>query len=214
MAEELVARSKIANDITALGSEIRIGEHQLDGSFVTKSVHPRVRDAKIADTFIRNYLSDLIGFNLDTIRIFEIENIPTVVATIYGVTPPHAQDIRAMEARLKEKLGDPDVRLVISFIEGRLYDQSGPLHLEFSGIIPLDDAQQADAEKIATAVDDKLSTFEGLLVSRIEYNIIDGVAYVLAETHGPRMITPEDVITIERSASSETSLPVKLFVHA
>lgn len=214
MPVKLIVRSKTARGVTALDSHVQIGEQQLDGSFIAKSIHPRVREAKVADTLIRNYLAKLIGFELDNVRISQTGETVTVVAMIYGVTAPDPKDIREMETRLKKELDNPDARLLVSFVESRLYDESGPVRLEFSGILPLGSDERAAADNMATFIENEFSAIDGVFISSLDYNIIDGVLHVFTETHGNRSLTPPEVADIERRASQKSGSPVKIFVYA
>lgn len=211
---KLAVRSKPARGVTAPGSEVQIGEQQLDGSFIAKSVHPRVRDAKIADTLIRNYLAGVVGFELDHVRITEAGDTRTVVATIYGVTTPHPQDIRELEARLQKALKHPDIHLLVNFLETRLYDESGPVHVEFAGVVPQEEDETAAVDRITAAIENEFATYDGTSITQIEYNVVDGVMHALVDTYGSRTLTPEEVATIERDVSRKAESSLRLFVSA
>jgi len=207
----LIVRSKMAHEITAIGSNLKLGKQQLDGAFSSKSLSPQVLNAKIADTAIRNYLSEYIGYELDNVRVINTGNIMTIVAAIYGVSPPIPEKIKEMEQAIQKELGQPDLRLLVSFIETRLYDRTGSVRLEFSAVHPLEQDQQLAAEKSIDAIKKELSTTPNIAINGISNTYIDGVIFVLLELSGPSVLTPEDVQRMEQQATDAAKIPVRLF---
>ena len=132
----LIIRSMAVQEITALNSSVHLAAQQLDGSFVSEAPHPLVRQAKLADGVIRNELTKLIGYHLDHVKVFNINDTPTFLALIHGVSVPHPESIAEMETLLRKKLELPEIRLVINFMETTYYDSSGLVRLAFSGLEP------------------------------------------------------------------------------
>jgi len=123
-------------EISALNSSVHLAAQQLDGSFVSEAPHPLVRQAKLADSVIRDELTTVIGYHLDHVRVFNINDTPTFLASIHGVSAPHPKSVAEMESLLRKKLELPEMRLVISFIQTNYYDSSGIVRLSFSGLEP------------------------------------------------------------------------------
>ena len=84
----LIVRSKMVKEISALGSDIQLSKQRLDGSFINQEVPEHVRDVKIADTTIRNFLAPMAGYTLDRVRTFKIGAESVLIAYVYGVAPP------------------------------------------------------------------------------------------------------------------------------
>jgi len=211
---KLIVRSTLANDISALDSPLELVEERLDGSFTSEMIHPRVRYAKAADTFIRNYFAKIIGFELDYVRYFEIEDTPILHASIQGVTVPHPEGIEDLEKRLREELNLPDARLVISFIESRLYDRSGAVRLDFSGLVPNYTAEEsASVLESIEIMRNELADEQQLSIAGVNYNTYENTLYVLIDAISPHMISPETVNDIEARAAARTNIPIKLFVN-
>jgi uncharacterized hydrophobic protein (TIGR00271 family) len=213
MPAQLIVRSKIAREISALGSNLILRKPKLDGSFVAKDMNPRVRDAKIADTIIRNYFAELVGYKLDNVRVYQIAGTPTVVASIYGIATPNPKGIEEMETRLRQALDNPAVRLVISFIETELYDRAGPIRLEFTGLVALSKEQAQVAKKAVDVIRNDLAAGGDTVISGINYNLIDGTLNILVETSGARVLSTEEVRKIEANAAEKAGLSVELFVY-
>jgi uncharacterized hydrophobic protein (TIGR00271 family) len=211
---KLIVRSTIATDISALNSPIKLVEQQLDGSFTQKMIHPRVRYAKAADTIIRNYVAKIVGYELDFVKYLEVGDIPTIFATMHGIAVPHPDAIKDMEERLRKELDLPNARLLLSFIESRLYDNSGSVRLEFSGLIPNYRAQDsASVTKSIEIIRKDLLSRQQMTIMGVNYNMFDDVLYVLVDAQSPHMISVETVQDIEKKATNAAKLPTKLFVN-
>lgn len=209
---ELIVRSKMAKQVSALGAEIKLGRQKLDGTFVTRELHPRVRAAKIADTLIRNMAAETVGFELDHVRVYQIGETLTVVASIYGIAAPSPAKIEEVESQLKNDLGNPEVRLVVSFIETKIFDRTGTVRFEFSGFHAQANDQQAKAEKTIALIKDELAARHDIFITGVNYNMIDGVVHVLIDANGPDLLTQQEISEIERTVTEQETAPVKLFV--
>lgn len=202
-------------EITGLDSSVHLAAPQLDGSFVSEDPHPLVRQAKVADSVIRTELTKVIGYHLDHVKVFNINDIPTFLASIRGLSVPHPESIAELETLLRDKLELPEIRLVINFIETNYYDSSGIVRLAFSGLEPNYTAEEkADIEEGIAIIREELAAMQYLFISGANYNIVDDVLYVLVDTAGPTRPSPQDVARIEKQAANTTGFPVKLHVHS
>lgn len=210
---KLIVRSKDARQILALGSDVlRAGKTRLDGSFIKPKIHPRVRDTKIADNLIRNSLAKLLGYELYYVRVFQIGETQTIHALIYGINPPSPKTIEEMESKLKVELDNPNTRLIVSFIETRLYDRKGSFRLEFSGLDALPPEQEASASEIVGVLKNEIEKDGEIYISGINYNIINDTLHMLIETKGKKLFSQNEVAKFERLANDVGSMPIKLFV--
>lgn len=210
---KLIVRSKLAQEVSALDSNVQLGEQMLDGSFISESVHPRVRVAKVADTIIRNHLATYVGYELDTVRIFEMRDIPTLLASIHGISAPNPASIEKMEFLLREKLKKPDLRLIINFTETSLYDKSGTIRIEFSGLLPYQGPQEKEVNESVAFIQTELANAGDVFVSGLNYNVINDTLYVLIETSGPKILSPEEVHQLEQQAAGIGKMDVKIFIY-
>jgi len=212
---KLIIRSIAMQEITALDSSVYLAAQQLDGSFVSEAPHPLVRQAKVADSVIRNELTKSIGYHLDHVKVFNVNDTPTFLASIHGLSVPHPESIAEMETLLRKKLELPEIRLVVSFIQTNYYDSSGIVRLAFSGLEPNYTAKEkADIEEGIAIIREELAAMQYLYISGANYNIVDDVLYVLVDTVGPTRPSPQDVARIEKQAAHTAGVPVKLHVHS
>jgi hypothetical protein len=209
----LIVRSKLAKEISAIGSNIQLAKQKLDGSFISQSVPPHVRDAKIADTVIRNYIASLAGYTLDKVRTFKIGDTSIFLASIYGVTAPNRENIEDIEARLRQELGTVDLRLVFNFVEASLYDRSGLIRLEFSGLGLRQDSQKEEVFDSISFLENEVAAISEVTISGVNYDVVDGALYIMIDTRGPKILSPEEVNELQQAATDRAGIPVKLFIH-
>ncbi|MGI9537390.1 MAG: DUF389 domain-containing protein [Desulfocapsaceae bacterium] len=209
----LIVRTKLAKEISAIGANIQLRKQKLDGSFISQSVPPHVKDAKIVDTTIRNFLASMAGYTIDKVRTFEVDDTSIFLATIHGVTAPNQQNIEEIEALLRQELGRSNVRLVFNFIHSSLYDRSGLIRLEFSGLLP---SQGSQGQSVIDCVDflkKELTAMSEVAVSGVNYDVVDGSLFVLIDTLGPKILSPEEVNKLQELATRKVGIPVELFIH-
>ena len=213
---KLIVRSMVVHEISALGSPVQLAEQKLDGSFIRESLSPHVLLAKRADTIIRNELAQLVGFHLDNAKVFMVDETPTILAAINGVSTPHPDSISEMESILRRELQLPDLRLVISFVEANYYDNSGPVRLEFAGLVPnySDETRQVLEKGISVIENALVTAFPDLTVSGVNFNTIDGSLFVLFDTVGPERPTVGEIQAIEQEVSEVIAMPVRLYIYA
>ncbi len=212
---KLIVRSMAVQEITAPDSSVHLAAQQLDGSFVSEAPHPLVRQAKVADSVIRNELTKTIGYHLDHVKVFNVNDTPTFLASIHGLSVPHPESIAELETLLREKLELSEIRLVVSFIETNYYDSSGIVRLAFSGLEPNYPAEAKPAiEEGISIIREELAAMQHLFISGENYNIVDEVLYVLVDTVGPTRPSAQDIARIEKQAAKTTGVPVKLHVHS
>lgn len=209
----LIVRTKLTKEISAIGANIQLRKQKLDGSFISQSVPSHVRDAKIVDTTIRNFIATLAGYTLDKVRTFEVDDTSIFLATIHGVTAPNQQNIEEIEALLRQELGKSNVRLVFNFIQSSLYDHSGLIRLEFSGLLPNQGSQEQAVVDCATFLEKEITAIPEVAVAGVNYDVIDGELFVLIDTSGPKILLPEEVNSLQVRAAEIAGMPVELFIH-
>jgi hypothetical protein len=210
---ELIVRSKIARDIAALHSTSEVTDQDLDGDFLDENPHPRVRTAKTADTTIRAYIDkEVPGYDLDDLKILQLDERTVVLASIRGIIVPTQESIMELESILRERLEDPKLTLVVRLIESSLYTRAGPYRLEISGLLPLSAEEQSTANGLSEFLRNQLEETPGLFITGINYNLIEDAYHFVIEAAGLNPLAPETVAELERRAEEESGSPVELYV--
>ncbi len=209
----LIVRSKLAKEVSAIGSEIQLGKQRLDGSFINDEIPLHVREAKIADTTIRNFLAPMAGFSLDRVRTFTLRENSIFIAYIHGIVPPSPESIQKIEELLRRELKRSDIHLVFNFTENRLYDSSGLVRFEFSGLSLGEDAERPEVLETVSFLEDELSAMPDVIVSGINYDIVKGVLYIMIDAYGTVLLEPGTVDELQKRAVVKADMAVELFIY-
>lgn len=208
---ELTIQSKMAHNVSALDTVGQVTPTTLDGQFIQKNPHPRVKKTKIADSIIRNYLAkNLGGHTLHQVQLLEKDNTTLVVATINGIMDPDSQSIDKMEAVLQDELNDPELRLVVRFLKLALFDREGSLHFELTGFKELNSEQRSLVEKIKTLLENRFKVGSDFSLTGIDYTVIDAVYYFYIEVVGNQIFPTSEVADLERLVAERTGQQIKL----
>ena len=50
-------------------------------------------------------------------------------------------------------------------------------------------------------------------VSGVNYDIVDGVLYIMMDTYGPKILLPGEINKLQEMATNKAGIPVELFVY-
>jgi hypothetical protein len=117
-----------------------------------------------------------------------------------------------VEAQLKKELGNPDVRLIVSFIETRIFDRTGSVRLEFSGLHSLDEEQKSEADNAIALIKSELAARHEIFITGVNHDLIDGALHVLVDANGPALLSQQEISEIEGKVTDSGGIPIKLFV--
>lgn len=209
---ELIVRNSISTDVSAIGSVSQIGTQNLDGIFVNNNPSPDVINTKIADTVIRDFFVEWIGFELLDVTLMPVSGKTIVLATVRGFTPLSTAEIDKMEKQVREKINDPKANLVIRFIKTDLRDRSGPIALEWSGLREISPELNPAADRARAALRSEVEKIPNVFLNAMNVTVMDGVLSYFLEVTGATSITPEKVAEIEQSVSQAAAMPVSVSV--
>jgi len=209
---ELTIQSKMAHNVGALDTLSQVTEINLDGHFIQKEPHPRVLKTKIADSTIRNFMAGKPTSILLRVRIMQRENYSILLATIGGIINPPKETIERLEVLLRDKLDDPNLRLIVSFLKLYLFDREGHMHFELTGFVDLDSEQEAIVDQAKTIFNNRFQSDSDFTLAGIDYTLIDGTYYFFIEISGSQVLPINEVEDLERLVSEKIRQPVQLHV--
>jgi uncharacterized hydrophobic protein (TIGR00271 family) len=211
-ATELTVQSKMAHNVAALNTLSQVSKINLDGDFIQAQPHPRAIKTKIADSTIRNYLADKPVATLLYVRLMMRDDYSIVVASIGGIIRPSNETIEKMQALLRDKLGDPNLRLIVQFLTLDLYDHEGRFRFELTGFVNLNSEQEEIVTQAKTILQEKFLSDSNFSLAGIDYNLIDGTYYFFLEINGSQVYRIDEVQNLERLVSEKTGQPFQLDV--
>jgi uncharacterized hydrophobic protein (TIGR00271 family) len=209
---ELIIRNTMARDVSALGAFSQVAAQNLNRNFISQNPLPHVVKTKIADSVIRDYLTEWIGLDLLDVGLLNLPDGPVAVATISGFTAPSNRRAADIEQLLREKLEDPALNLVIRFIRTDLRNRNGPIYLEWNGLQTLSREHKQAAEKAQQVIHAEIDENPHLFLITLNFTVDDDILSIFIELTGTTFISQEMVAELEQRVSQAISGPAS--IHA
>jgi uncharacterized hydrophobic protein (TIGR00271 family) len=209
---ELIIRSTITREVTAIDSTSQVSAQDLDGSFVSEDPNPKILMTKVADSIIRSYFATQIAFELRDVDLLQIADKPALIATVLGLTPLPEKDIQELESRIRERMKDPNIELIIRFIEMVLADQDGVIRYEWNSLEQSDPEQRELVDQAKVLFHQVFDKDGERFITGVNYAFLDGKCHFLLEIVGAKLVSVEDVKNLESWLAEKTGQPVKIHV--
>ena len=210
---KVIIRTSVANDVSASGSTSLVNARDIDGSFLSRSVHPNVEKTMIAEQIIRDYLSTQLGLNLQDVELLNLEGGSVILATITGFRKLTVSEIVRLEATIRNSAMDQDVSLVIRYVEMEFYDKDGMIHYEFASLKVPTKEHQEYINNLRQAVRNEIENHSDLFLKNVSIKKIGKRPFVLIELSGPRMITQSDYNAITANLSCHVTNDLQLYLR-
>jgi len=210
----LFMRCALTKDVTATGSTTLRPYLSLDGKVTTAPVSPDMRLLQQAEQVAREVVANRPDINLKNVELVHFPTGPVLVVSIESARAPGPGRIARFEALLRERLAEPNVRVVVRVAEsvditskGRVL--FGEAHF---GAASGDEAQRQRA--VEEAVRANLQNLPNTFVTAIDAVPLESGWAVRADVVAPRVPAPSDVHNVEARAGSAIKEPVELTVRA
>jgi uncharacterized hydrophobic protein (TIGR00271 family) len=208
---ELIVRNVISKDVAAVGStggEV-IGQN-LDGFFLNKSLTDEEKALKESEQIFLEKLSYWPGMDLIGVEYAVIPRGPTIIATIQGYRNLSEPEIEELEHRLKEKLENPELNLIVRNVETSLSDRRGRVLTGWRYTDDFSDEQEYTRIVIDEEITAKFREFDALFPVNIHHSDKGDLWDVLVEAVGINVISPEELNEIEESISNKVNRKVNI----
>jgi uncharacterized hydrophobic protein (TIGR00271 family) len=210
----LFMRCTLTKDVTATGSTTLRPYLSLNGKVITAPISPDMRLLQQAEQVAREVVATRPQIVLKDVELVNLPTGPVVVVSISSARAPSPSRIARFEALLRERLGEPNVQVVVRVAEsvditskGRVL--FGEAHF---GAVSADEAQRQ--RTVEETVRRNLESVPNTFVTAIDA-IRQGSGWaVRAEVVGPRVLSPSEVHAIEERAAKTIGEPVDLSVRA
>jgi hypothetical protein len=126
------------------------------------------------------------------------------LASIQSLYPPRAAEVRRLESDIQERIGDPNVHVIISSEVSLLTGSRGKMLYEWSQAKELTEASEKAIEPIDRAVREQIERHKDLFLVNIHYRIIDEPWRILVEVVGPQILLPEQLKEIKKAVVAKT----------
>jgi uncharacterized hydrophobic protein (TIGR00271 family) len=204
----LFMRCAVTKDVSATGSTNLRPYLSLNGKVTEAPLAPDMRLLQQAEQVAREVAATQVGFVLKDVSLVWLPSGPVVVVSIESTREPSPEDVGRFEAKLRERLGDPSVRVVARRTTSTDITSKGRILLgasHFGG-----DADRRRGAEVESAVRDGIQGVPDMFAVAVDAVPDQGAWTVRAEVVGPRVLKPDEVQHIEEAAAQRVGEGVHL----
>jgi uncharacterized hydrophobic protein (TIGR00271 family) len=200
----LYVRCTLTKDVTATGSASLRPYLSLNGRVVEAPIAPEMKLLQQAEQVAREVAASLPGVVLLDTELVQVPTGSAFVVSIETPRDPSPQRITEFEARVRERIGDPTLRVVVRRIESTDTTSKGRILFGAAHFARESEEDRARRGAVEAAVRAQLEAIPELFVLAIDA-VSGGRGWVVrAEAVGARVPSPADVKQVEQKASTAT----------
>ena len=191
-----------------------LAQRTLDGSFTNETLSPTAQVARIAEQAVRDILADRPNFLLDDVNVLQMPSGHVVVVSLQGSRDPVPLEVGRAERQIRERTGDPTLRLLVRTTESSDVTSKGRVLFGQSHFGVWSEEDAARARDLEGAVRQRISALRDLFPTSVDaVRAADGWR-VRAEVAGPTIPSPAEIAAMEKALTEEMSHPVSLTLMA
>jgi uncharacterized hydrophobic protein (TIGR00271 family) len=210
----LFMRCALTKDVTATGSTTLRPYLSLNGKVATAPISPDMRMLQQAEQVAREVVASRPNVQFRDARLVRFATGPVLVVSIESSRAPTAERIARFESMLRERIGDPTVRVVLRVSESMDVTSKGRV-LFGEAHFPTASEEQASGQRtVEDSVRESLEKLPDTFVTAIDAVRRPSGWAVRAEVVAPRVLAPADVHAVEERASKAVEEAVTLTVRA
>jgi hypothetical protein len=208
----LFVRCSLTRDVASTGSAEVLVKLNLDGSITRSEPHPDVQVVQMAEQVIREFLVTEPDVALEDVQMFRYESGPLVLATVRANRPAVGIEVQQVEKMLQARTGDPTLRVLARTVgtvdvsgKGRVL--LGRAHIDVS---PAEEA--ARHAKLEKSAREQIEARGNFFVNDLDIVEDNDVMRIRAQVAGPRILSPQEIKTVEARLAKGVDKPVTIAV--
>jgi uncharacterized hydrophobic protein (TIGR00271 family) len=209
---ELIVRNVLSKDVGAIGSTANVVTQNLDGFFLKESLSEKDRSVSVAEQLLMEKLSDWPGMSILNAEYVVLPRGPSVLATIQGYRNLTEKEIGDLEAELRNDMNDPNISLIVRYVETSYFDKNGELLPGYKYADIVDPGQIKLRNSIELELAERFDKFDNIYLITTHHKPGDNEWGVLVEVVGSKFLTSEEIRDMQNSVSKEVGKPVKIDV--
>ena len=209
----LIVRTTIATDMSAVGSTSQVVEQNLDGHFMNAIISDKEMVLKGAEQVLWEQLASRPDFRFVNVDYGRTPRGKVILAAVEGISPPTAEQIRQVERLIQERVQDPTLSLIVRFTPSILLDRYGQglYGWSFSGeITPEKEKLTRDIQAVVNQV--FRTHYPDVHPVRLYYNHLENKWKILVEATGTTTLSSKDRLRIEKMVAEKVAHPVQISV--
>jgi uncharacterized hydrophobic protein (TIGR00271 family) len=209
----LIVRTTIARDTSAVGSTSQVVEQNLDGNFMNAKISDKEMILKDAEQVLWEQLASRPDLKFVNVDYGQAPRGKIILAAIEGLRPPSAEEIRKIEHLIQERVQDPALSLIVRFTPSILLDRYGQGLYGWSFSGELTPEKQKLSGDIQVAVNQVFRThYPDVHPVRLYYNLLGNTWKILVEATGTGTLSFKDRIRIEKMVAEKVAHPVQVSI--
>lgn len=212
MPIELIVRSIISKDVSATGSANTIIDQNLNGFFLNKNLNQDQILIRQAEQTILEQLAHWPKMKLINTELIQIERGTTILATVTGFRLLTDREITSIEKRMREKLNDPDIQLIVRTLKTNISDNNGEMLYGWIYSEGMNDEKKKQLKELNDLIEAKFVEYPNLFLVNAHKRFDNEDINVIIQAVGIEPITPEGVEELEQYLSQQMGRKVNLDV--
>jgi uncharacterized hydrophobic protein (TIGR00271 family) len=209
----LIVRTTIARDMSAVGSTSQVVEQNLDGNFMNAKISEKEIILKNAEQVLWEQLASRPDLKFVNVDYGRASRGKVILAAVEGISPPSAEEIRRVEHLIQERVQDPALSLIVRFTPSILLDRYGQGLYGWSYTGEITPEKEELARDIRAAVNQVFQThYPDVHPVRLYYNLLGNKWKILVEATGTGTLSLKDRLRIEKMVTEKVAHPVQISI--
>ena len=209
----LIVRTTIARDMSAVGSTSQVVEQNLDGNFMNAAISDKEMVLKSAEQVLWEQLASRPDFRFVSVDYGRAPRGKVILAAVEGISPPTAEAIRQVERLIQERVQDPTLSLIVRFTPSILLDRYGQALYGWTYEGEITPEKEELARDIRAALNQVFDThYPDVHPVRLYYNLLGNKWKILLEATGTGTLSSKDRLRIEKMVAEKVAHPVQISV--
>jgi uncharacterized membrane protein len=209
---ELIVRAVLAKDVSATGSTSQVTAQNLNGFFLSSKLDPEIFKVQAGEQALREILASYPVLHLLDVDLVHLPRGPVLLATIQGSRALVPEEIKAFQEKIRKRLHDPHLLLVIRYLTTSDMDAQGHVlygNAHFSSQSPEEKALQ---ERATQVVREEFKELTSVFVTNVDAISKNDTWRVRVEAVGPRAVSPQELRRVEKAVSRRLDKPTKIYL--
>ena len=209
----LYIRTNIMHNVSAAGAIGQSVVETLDGFYPPEEPSKEVKELRLAEQVIREYLDMVLGVHLVWLDSIPVNNRPVMVATLQGIRRLSDQEITQLEVALRERTNNPDIFLLVHQYETTLDTGFGGFRAELFDLDNRTKERKKLEHHFGRAAEEWFKE-RYFWIDSWTLAEIEGSYIILFEIHGPKAFEQQHLDELHQELVSEIGVPVKVYVKS
>lgn len=206
----LFVRCGVTKDVAATGSTYVRPYLGLTGKTASAEMSPQTRLLLQAEQLGREIVATRPDLVLTDVELIQLPTGPVLVFSIQNPREPSPEGVFQFEELLRQRLGDPSVRVVVRAVDSTDVTSKGRILFGAAHFASQSPEETALQKRVEDAVRADLDAMPNMFVTAVDAVRGESEWLVRADVVGPRMLTPDEVRKVEQRTAKAVGAKVAI----